>query len=505
MAYIINRFNGTVLTTVEDGTINQTTDLKFIGKNYSGYGEAQNENFVFLLENFAGATPPARALSGQIWFDAVASKIKFYDGVKWRTAGTAEVSNNEPVGLVEGDLWYKPTTRQLYARTGDNNYVLIGPQVAGTDTTQLVSDSIIDSTGVVRPIIKATVNGVVVFVTSNSEFTLSQTDPIPGFDVIKRGITLVNTQAATGGKTTNAGQPGQPIIWGTASNALLLNGRTAESFATVSNNTFTTIVNFPDAGININNRYRIYVDTNGNARHELTGGANIRFSVTNVANNETTPKLIALVTPDGIHPAENGKGFLGKPNQQWGKVYAEQFIGTVENAEYLRLAGFGYVSAVTTPTAATIAARTTANEVVNGQTITPGSLFATFFVGRATQAQYADLAEKYTTDATNPVGTVMMVCDHPEHETEPCTVDSVAVGVVSENPAYLMNAESTGQPLALKGRVPVRVVGPVKKGQPVYVSNNGTASTAVTASMVGVALETNENAAEKLVECVLKL
>ena len=52
MAYIINLTNGTQLASVEDGTIDQSTTLKLVGKNYAGYGEIQNENFVHLLENF---------------------------------------------------------------------------------------------------------------------------------------------------------------------------------------------------------------------------------------------------------------------------------------------------------------------------------------------------------------------------------------------------------------------------------------------------------------------
>ena len=77
MAYQIDRYNNTLLTTVEDGTVDQTTDLKFIGKNYAGYGEIQNENFLFLLENFAGANQPPRAITGQIWFETGNSKLKF--------------------------------------------------------------------------------------------------------------------------------------------------------------------------------------------------------------------------------------------------------------------------------------------------------------------------------------------------------------------------------------------------------------------------------------------
>ena len=63
MPYSINRYNNTLLTVVEDGTIDSTLDIKLIGKNYAGYGEVQNENFVNLLENFSGTTEPPRPIS----------------------------------------------------------------------------------------------------------------------------------------------------------------------------------------------------------------------------------------------------------------------------------------------------------------------------------------------------------------------------------------------------------------------------------------------------------
>ena len=79
MAYTIDRYNKGQLTVIEDGTIDQSTDLKLVGKNYAGYGEIQNENFVFLLENFAGTVAPPRAISGQLWFDSGNSKLKFWE------------------------------------------------------------------------------------------------------------------------------------------------------------------------------------------------------------------------------------------------------------------------------------------------------------------------------------------------------------------------------------------------------------------------------------------
>ena len=69
MAYIINKYNGDQAAVVDDGTINTTLDLKLIGKNYAGYGEAQNENYTWLLENFASQTAPPKAIVGQLWYD----------------------------------------------------------------------------------------------------------------------------------------------------------------------------------------------------------------------------------------------------------------------------------------------------------------------------------------------------------------------------------------------------------------------------------------------------
>ena len=81
------------------------------------------------------------------------------------------------------------------------------------------------------------------------------------------------------------------------------------------------------------------------------------------------------------------------------------------------------------------------------------------------------------------------------------------MGVVSTAPALIMNEDlEDGQAIALKGRVPVRITGTVKKGQAVYVHNDGCASTVVNCgSLVGIALESDMHEEEKLVECVLKV
>ena len=132
-----------------------------------------------------------------------------------------------------------------------------------------------------------------------------------------------------------------------------------------------------------------------------------------------------------------------------------------------------------------------------------GNLTANLFQGIATQARYADLAENYTTDQEHPTGTIM--CVGGEAETKAAGASNYAIGVISAEPAYLMNSALDGQAIALKGRVPVRIQGPVSKGQPVYAWSHGVGSTIASTAFVGIALESSEDIGEKLIECVLKV
>ena len=75
MAYILNKTNGTVLAKLEDGAINQSTDLIFVGKNYAGYGEIINEDLLKLLENFSNKTAPTKPITGQLWYNSASKQI----------------------------------------------------------------------------------------------------------------------------------------------------------------------------------------------------------------------------------------------------------------------------------------------------------------------------------------------------------------------------------------------------------------------------------------------
>jgi hypothetical protein len=189
MAYTIFNTRNNELAVVEDGTIDNTTDLKLIGKNYAGYGEIQNENFVYLLENFAGANQPPRPIAGQLWFDSTDKKIKAYDGntesvfvplgnvhIGAKPTGAAITAAN----VNKGDLWWDDATSQLYAHNGaaaGDPFVLVGPKTSGAIKTEVEDVVVFDSlyAGQADPspyqhkILKTWVNNVVVMITSNEK------------------------------------------------------------------------------------------------------------------------------------------------------------------------------------------------------------------------------------------------------------------------------------------------------------------------------------------------
>ena len=150
------------------------------------------------------------------------------------------------------------------------------------------------------------------------------------------------------------------------------------------------------------------------------------------------------------------------------------------------------------------------NDGVNVDTATltynpsSGTLTTGIFSGTATSAQYADLAEIYAADSEYPAGTVVMIGGDAEITAATPEAQYLA-GVISTAPAYLMNSAADGEAVALVGRVPVRVVGGVNKGEAVFATHHGKASTNGQGPIVGIALETNSDLGEKSVECLLKV
>lgn len=490
MPYNINKYNGTLLTTVEDGTVDTTLDIKLIGKNYAGYGEVQNENFVHLLENFAGTSEPAKRTTGQVWYDSANKKLKFYDGTKFRTTGGAEVGTTEPVGLTTGDFWFNTSTNQLYAWDG-GEFILVGPQaVADAETTQLRSRSVVDNASATHAIIEAVIDGTTVYIISSDEFTLNNSlNPITGFSVIKKGITLINTPNVTSGVDVAGVTSSDHRLWGTSSNALKLGGVDASLFSRKDISEYpTAIQRFADVGYTVgnDNDLRVFIDgTTPTIQNDLSDTIVFKTTLSG------TKIPLRLVGAD-LLPGSNNTSNIGSSGVRYATVFATSFNGTATQSDTLNVGGT-YRTASTASSVNTIAARDSS-----------GNIYANRFEGVASEAEYADLAEKYLTDSEYAVGTVVSVGG--EKEVTATKFGDRAIGVISSAPAYLMNSKADGQAVALKGRVPVLVIGSVKKGDRLVATDNGRAIRATHhqhADVFGIALETDDNTGEKLVEAVI--
>jgi len=198
MAYVINKFNGERLTILEDGTLDNSTSLGLVGRNYTGYGETQNENFVFILENFANSTAPSKPITGQTWYNTSTKTLNVYSGTGWSPAGGASVSDTAPNSAVDaastnpipGALWFKNNTNQLYISNGEV-WNLIGPDaIENFGITKLVSKSIADVNGVQHPAALFYSNNEPIAIYTSDSFTISTTENLTGYTALVRGINL---------------------------------------------------------------------------------------------------------------------------------------------------------------------------------------------------------------------------------------------------------------------------------------------------------------------------
>ena len=210
MAYTINKTDGTVVTTITDGTVDNTTSLQLFGKSYSGFGEALNENLVKLLENAASTAAPTAPLKGELWFDTTTSQIKVYDGTSFKPTGGAKSSTSLPTSPSAGDLWLDATNDQVFVYTGDSRthqvndkWELVGPAFTAGQTESGWKIETLASAGGNKVVSSMYAGGTRVAILSKETFTPSASQA--GFATVKAGLTLNSTLGAVfEGSTTEA-------------------------------------------------------------------------------------------------------------------------------------------------------------------------------------------------------------------------------------------------------------------------------------------------------------
>lgn len=204
MSYKINKTDGSLLVDLVDGILDTTTtDLSLIGKNYSGFGEAFNENLIKLLENFARSTAPTRPLTGQIWYDTSEQRLKVYNGEEFRTSGGPIVLNQLPANTVAGDLWINNETNQLFFTKNGTDMTLAGPiWTAGQGTTGFVTKTLLDTQNNSKVILEMWMAGTLVGVWSGSDFTPAPAYSITGLSTVLRGFNVLAEEFHFRGRAT---------------------------------------------------------------------------------------------------------------------------------------------------------------------------------------------------------------------------------------------------------------------------------------------------------------
>lgn len=482
MAYTVNKTSGTVLTTISDGTIDTTTNLTLIGKNYAGYGEFLNENLVKLLENFANSSAPSSPLAGQIWWDTTGSLLKTYTGTAWKTVSSSTSSSSTPTNVVTGDLWWDTTNGQLKVYAG-SSFTTIGPAfTSGTGTSGAIVETVTDSGASDHVVVKMYNNNTVTATISKDSLFTPQTS-ITGFATIAPGIQL--SSSVTGAKLT-----------GTATDADALGGTTAANFlksnASDSTSGVLSVLNDTGLVVGADSDFTIGVSGSDVTLSNVTSNGDILFKV-NDGGVTTT-----VMTVDGA----TGKLLVdsGSPTASTG-VATKAYVDA-------QVSGAGSLAA----NGSTALAGNLLPDGNNTRNLGSGStkfatVFATTFSGVATTANYADVAEKFTSDIQYDPGTVVALGGVEEITRVNDELADNVFGVVSSKPAYLMNAGLTEDalPVAVAGRVPVRVLGKVNKGDRLVSAGNGLARAAVSGeatsfNVIGRAIQAKHTDEEGTVE-----
>lgn len=408
MAYTILKSDGTTLTTIPDGTINTTsTSIGLPGRNYAGYGQTLDTNFVHQLENFADSTPPSNPIRGQLWYDTNSSSLKICpsDGesnaLAWYTLTSTASGGTTTFGAVT-----------VTGNISSNNLSATNTMTANAATFSYLTVST-----------SATIASA--NITTGNITTLTSTSLTTGANTT--GGTITGTFTANGGGTAN-GVAGT-TMWITNGN-LVITGATA-------------------VGIRTDNYY-------------YANGVPISFA--------------------GTYSNANVAGYL------------PTYVGSV-----------GTGASIFTGTTLTTGANTTAGTITGNWTLSAGSRFA---------ATYADLAERFEADAVYDPGTVVELGGEKEITAVQYELSEDIFGVISNTAGYLMNSmagsDNTHPPVAVSGRVKVKVTGKVKKGQRLVSAGSGIARAAnkdeITAfNSIGRALENKNTESVGTVEAIVML
>jgi len=562
MAYTINLTDGTVFATISDGTINTSSSMILVGKNYAGYGEFLDENFIHLLENGSNTTAPSSPLTGQLWWDKTNNLLKVYNGSIFKTISAATASASQPASNVTGDLWYDTTNQQLKVYTGAS-FLVVGPGYSQAQgTSGAIPETILNNVGATRYITSLYVNNVRVAIVYDGASFTPEAALVTAFPTIFPGMTLsasvsgaVFAGSATNSQLLDSLDSSQFMRTDTATSTTgVLRVQTNTGLFVGSANVFNVNTTTTDANIKSNisgGNLIIQANVSGTTFNVATAlGSSGTFAIGNAATVGTTLGVtgnssggnlntggqvsaignitggnintLALVQANTVSATANvqagnlrtagqvsatgnitsaaniaGSFILGNGSQLTGLslgVSVTKFVnGTTEgnigiaggNVNF-DVGGTANVLVLTTGTAyfvgnvSTIGIEKTGTNAIGN--IGSSSNYFNRVFATATTALYADVAERFAADELLEPGTVVELGGVKEITRSTEDLSENVFGVISTRPAYTMNGgageDDTHPAVAMTGRVPVKCVGTIRKGDRLVSAGEGVARAA---------------------------
>ena len=547
MAYNITLSNGGALITggLPDGTIDTTSSsLTLVGKNYPGYGTFLNENMVQLMENFANGAAPTAPLPGQLWWDTSGKVIKVNTATTkgtaasaWKPMATMSAGSSQPNNPIVGEQWWDTSNLQLKVYNG-TSWTAVGPlTTSATGNTGAVPDTIVaTSPSATFVVLKFYIDNALVGIWSK-EPTFST--GVPGFGTVKTGLNLATniSNMAFQGTADVANNlyysalfpsvPGSSFLRNDTSGSVngslsitndtgLKVGVASDFEATISSGdvTLRNVTNNKDLILSLKRSSTQSPFLRGNAVSGLPE-AYASPTAASSAFTLTTKDYVDTILGGGVgistfsaslNPSANVTYTLGNVTNRWSNIFLQSsLIGNVFaaniNTTRANLATV-YIADTVLPTS---------NTTVNLGSA--GMWFNTFY-GVSVQAQYADLAERFETDKPYDPGTVVALGGVKEITAEVGDLSEEVFGVISTRAAYLMNgaagSDETHPPVAVNGRVPVRVIGRVRKGDRLVSAGNGLARAGAknelsAFNVIGRSLENKNSDGEGTIEAIVKL
>ena len=563
MAYTINLTNGTTFATITDGTVNTASSMTLVGKNYAGYGQFLDDNFIHLLENSANTTAPPAPLTGQLWWDSTTPPgplLKVYSGTVWKVISGATSSSTAPSPAVQGDLWYDTTNQQLkVCSVAPSTFIVVGPAYSSIEgQSGAIPLTIGDgTTGYVVTGLYAA-GDLVGIISKVADFTPAGNSSAYvglGFPKIYKGFTVWNIGNSSGNISNPANitlAVAGSVVETVASTGVFVTGLISATGNITAPNFVGNVI--PPAGGSVSTTGNI---TGGNlltsgimsATGNATGGNLITGGLATVTGNVQGGNLrtAGLISATGNITGGNvlfGSGIVsGTGNITGGNVLFGSGIisgsGNITGGNVLfgsgRVSGVGNVSAgfflgngsQLTGLSSAVSVTKIENGTSEGNVTSSGGNIA-FTIGgignvmvlattgaivtglstpsiehtgtnavgnigssasyfnrlfaTATTALYADVAERFAADEELAPGTVVELGGTAEITRSQPDLSENVFGVISTRAAYLMNGgageDDTHPPVAMTGRVPVQVVGIVRKGDRLVSAGSGVARAA---------------------------